>query len=60
MQKEENIILAKKYLVDSIYRSINIEGIAMTFPETQMICEGMSVSGHSIDDINAVNDLIEL
>lgn len=22
-----------------------------------MICEGMSVSGHSIDDINAVNDL---
>lgn len=40
MQKEENIILAKKYLVDSIYRSINIEGIAMTFLETQMICEG--------------------
>ena len=29
----------------------------MTFPETQTICDGMSVAGHSLDEINAVNDL---
>lgn len=52
-----NILLAKKYMVESIYRSANIEGIGVTFPETQTICDGMSVSGHSVDDINAVNDL---
>ena len=57
MDKKTNILLAKKYMVESIYRSANIEGIGMTFPETQTICDGMSVSGHSVDDINAVNDL---
>lgn len=57
MDREKNILLAKKYMVESIYRSANIEGIGMTFPETQTICDGMSVSGHSVDDINAVNDL---
>ena len=57
MEKEKNILLAKKYMVESIYRSANIEGIGVTFPETQVICDGMSVAGHSVDDINAVNDL---
>lgn len=57
MDIQRNIFLAKKYMVDSIYRSANIEGIAMTFPETQTICDGMSVSGHTIDEINAVCDL---
>lgn len=52
-----NILLAKKYMVESIYRSANIEGIGVTFPETQTICDGMAVSGHTVDDINAVNDL---
>lgn len=44
-------------MVESIYRSANIEGIAMTFPETQAICDGMSVAGHSVDDVDAVSDL---
>lgn len=57
MDKRKNLLLAKKYMVESIYRSANIEGIGMTFPETQTICDGMSVSGHSVDEINAVNDL---
>jgi len=54
---EKTLLLAKKYMVESIYRSANIEGIGMTFPETQVICEGLSVSGHTIDEINAINDL---
>jgi Fic family protein len=57
MDRERNVLLAKKYMVESIYRSANIEGIGMTFPETQTICDGMSISGHTIDEINAVNDL---
>lgn len=57
MDKQKNILLAKKYMVESIYRSANIEGIGMTFPETQTICDGMSISGHTIDEVNAINDL---
>lgn len=57
MTTDENIRLAKKLMAENIYQSICIEGIGMTFPETQTILSGMSVAGHSIDDINAVNDL---
>ena len=57
MEVNKNILLAKKYMVESIYRSANVEGIGMTFPETQTICDGMSISGHTVDEINAVNDL---
>ena len=44
MDKQKNILLAKKYMVESIYRSANIEGVGVTFPETQTICDGMSVA----------------
>lgn len=54
MTKEENIFWAKRNLVDYIWKSANLEGIAVTFPETQTIVEGISVQGKSIDDINNV------
>ena len=57
MTLEENVLWAKRNLIDSIWKSANLEGIAVTYPDTQVICEGMSVSGYSIDEINAVNDL---
>lgn len=57
MTLQDNILWAKRNLVDSIWKSANLEGISVTYPDTQVICEGMSVSGHTIDEINAVNDL---
>lgn len=54
MTKEENIFWAKRNLVDYIWKSANLEGIAVTFPETQTIVEGISVQGKSIDDINSI------
>lgn len=57
MSVKDNILWANRNLVDSIWKSANLEGIAVTYPDTQVICEGMSVSGYSIDEINAVNDL---
>lgn len=54
MTKEENIFWAKRNLVDYIWKSANLEGIAVTFPETQTIFEGVSVQGKSIDDINSI------
>lgn len=57
MTVEENIFVARRNLVDYIWKSANLEGIGVTYPETQAICHGVSVAGYSIDDINAVNDL---
>lgn len=34
MTKEDNIFFAKRKLVDNIYKSANLEGIAVTFADT--------------------------
>lgn len=57
MSVQENVLWAKRNLIDSIWKSANLEGIAVTYPDTQVICEGMSVAGYTIDEINAINDL---
>lgn len=54
MTVEENVFWAKRNLVDYIWKSANLEGITVTFPETQTIFEGVSVQGKSIDDINSI------
>ena len=34
MSQEDNIFFAKRKLVDSIYKSANLEGIVVTFADT--------------------------
>ncbi len=57
MTKEQNIFVAKRNLIDYIWKSANLEGIGITFPDTYTICNGMALSGYTVDDINKVNDL---
>lgn len=57
MTREEAVEMAKRNIVDSIYSSARIEGIGVTFPDTQQIYEGRSIAGLSIDEINKVNNL---
>ena len=51
---EENVFWAKRSLADYIWKSANLEGIAVTFPETQTVLEGVSVGGKRIDDLNRI------
>lgn len=57
MTQEENIFLAKRNIVDSIWKSANLEGIAITFSETQAIYEGINISRLRIDEIQTINNL---
>ena len=57
MTQEENIFLAKRNLVDSIWKSANLEGINVTFPETQMIIDGFSVGNKTIEDLTVILNL---
>lgn len=57
MLREDNIFYAKRNLVDSIWKEARIEGIGVTFPQTQEIVEGRSVAGLSIDDVMVINNL---
>lgn len=54
MTREENIFVAKKYLKDSIYRSAQLEGMAVTFPQTEAILENAAVSGVTAKDVAKV------
>lgn len=57
MSKEQNLFLAKRNIVDSIWKSARLEGILVTFPETQAIYDGGNVAHLNIDEIQLINNL---
>lgn len=54
---KQNIFLAKKVLVNSIYNSAKLEGIDITFPETQTILNGVNIPNVKLDDITCILNL---
>ena len=57
LTKEQNIFLAKKALVVSIYNSIRLEGINTTYSDTKTILEGVNVPNLKPDEINCILNL---
>lgn len=51
MTKEDNIFFAKRKLVDNIYKSANLEGIAVTFAETLEFINNINTGKISVDDM---------
>ena len=51
MNKEDNIFFAKRKLVDNIYKSANLEGIAVTFADTYSFMNNVNTVNISIDDM---------
>lgn len=57
LTREQNIFIAKRNIVDYIWKSANLEGIGVTYPETQAIYDGGIVNGLTVDKIIAINNL---
>ena len=57
MTLEENVFWAKRNIVDYIWKSANLEGIQVTFPETNAIFEGAVAPGVSVEDTIKINNL---
>ena len=57
MTVEQNIFVVKRNIIDYIWKSAKLEGLAVTYPDTEAIYNGMSVSGVKVSDIIAVNNL---
>lgn len=57
MLVKDNIGYAKRNLIDSIWKEANLEGIGVTFPQTQEIIEGRTIAGLSIKDTMVINNL---
>lgn len=51
MTKEDNIFFAKRKLVDNIYKSANLEGIAVTFTDTVAFINNVNTGNIKIDDM---------
>lgn len=57
MTVKQNIFVAKRNIVDYIWKSAHLEGLAVTYPDTEAIFNGLSVAGVAVKDIVAVNNL---
>jgi Fic family protein len=57
MTQKENIFLVKKNIIDIIWKEANLEGIAVTYPDTSEIFEGRTVAGLTITETKAINNL---
>lgn len=57
LTREQNVFVAKRNIVDYIWKSANLEGIKVTYPETQAIYDGGIVNGLTVDNIIAINNL---
>lgn len=54
---EDNIFLAKRNIVDYVYNSARLEGIAITFSQTEAILSGAKISNLTMDEVVTINNL---
>lgn len=57
MTEEQNVYVAKRNIVDYIWKSAHLEGLGVTFPQTQDIYDGGIINGVPRDEVVAVNNL---
>lgn len=57
LTREQNVFIAKRNIVDYIWKSANLEGISVTYPETQVIYDRGIVNGLSVNEVIAINNL---
>lgn len=57
LTREQNVFIAKRNIVDYIWKSANLEGISVTYPETQVIFDNGIVNGLKVNEVIAINNL---
>ncbi len=57
MTREENIFVAKRNIIDYIWKSAKLEGLGVTYPDTEAIFNGMRAPNVKVEEIVAVNNL---
>ena len=57
MTLEQNVFLAKRNIVDNVYANARMEGLNITFPQTQTILDGVNVQELKLDEIQCILNL---
>lgn len=54
---EQNVFLAKRDIVDNIYSNARMEGLNVTFSQTQTILDGVNIPELKLDEIQVILNL---
>ena len=57
LTREQNVFVAKRNIVDYIWKSANLDSIGVTYLETQAIYDGGVVNRLTVDNIITINNL---
>ena len=57
MTVEDNIFFAKRNIVDLIFKSARLEGLAVTYPDTYAVVNAGIINGMSLEDAMIINNL---
>lgn len=57
MTVEDNVFLAKRNIIDIIWKSARLEGLNVTFPDTEAIYNGLVISNIEVNTVIAINNL---
>lgn len=58
MTEAQNVFVARRNIVDTIWKSARLEGLAVTFPETDAVFNGLPVT-MKLNDVLTINNLKE-
>ena len=51
MTREETLFAVRRNIVDYIWKSARLEGLSVTYPDTEAIYNGMGVQGVKVSEI---------
>ena len=57
LTREQNVFIAKRNIVDYIWKSANLEGIKVSYPLTHVIFDGGIINGLTVNNVIAINNL---
>ena len=57
LTREKNIFIARRNIVDYIWKSANLEGIKISYPQTQVIYDQGIINGLTVLEVITVNNL---
>lgn len=57
LSQDENVFVARRNIVDYIWKSAKLEGLEITFPETDAVYNGLTVASLRASDIVTINNL---
>ena len=57
LTREQNVFLAKKVMTSSVYNAAKLEGLNITYVQTEKILNGINDGNVSLDDVRVILNL---